>query len=148
MFKVGDRVKLVKGGAISPEMFDYTKSPNLSIGDEYIITDIDNKKSGLQWVRINKSSYWFVSEHFKLAEELKYIIDFDQDEINALTALSWHIVGVKPTRDVFTTDWGTDEPLYRKYATIHIEDHGKYVLNGCRLEILKNVGENNEEISI
>ncbi len=86
-FKVGDRVKVVKTGALNLESEDWCKSAFKKIGLMYpggtaVIKDVRDDDD---WVGIEGSSLSISSEHFALAgksykeKSIKLVLTYDED---------------------------------------------------------------------
>jgi hypothetical protein len=102
MFKIGDRVKLVRGGILGHEVMPWWEKSGLKMNDEYIIQDIINNE-----VLIYNHVYWHYYDHFELVDKLyEYKVKLSQEEVDALTIVCPVIGGsIRTTsRSVFNTN--------------------------------------------
>jgi hypothetical protein len=80
-FKLGDKVRLVKGGVIDWEGTAWWERNGLEIGGEYIIDYIDQDGD----ISFENCTHVYHQDHFELVEKTNnYIVKLNQDEVDAL----------------------------------------------------------------
>jgi len=78
-FKIGDKVRFIKGGMIDWENEQWWEYDELKIGHEYTIRIIDGG------ILLRDHIYAHHQDHFELVEKTNnYIVKLNQDEVDAL----------------------------------------------------------------
>jgi len=89
MFKIGDRVKLIKEGAIEWEQFPYYVEDNMEINGVYIVSSVTKYS-----VYFCNHSYWHHPDHFELVgRQKKYKVSLSQDDLDSIVLISSNING-------------------------------------------------------
>jgi hypothetical protein len=89
MFKIGDKVRLVKGDVIDYESTVWWELGGLKIGGEYTVDYVLDSGD----IRFEGYKYNHHPDHFELIDKHEYIIKLNQSEIDALVDMSGSIYG-------------------------------------------------------